>query len=478
MILNILNEITALKGKKKVTLLESYKDNIALREIWIFAYTRMNFGTSVMIPLTVGDPTKNPEQGDCQIVALLDKLRNREVTGNAAKLLIQDTLTGLHPDCIEVYNRVIKGNLKCGIGVTAGQSVYGDIFKKYPVMLISPHCNKKAAKIVADGAVMQLKSDGVRGVAENGESNDVKFFSRQGEEFHGLEKFIPQIQELKQQCLDSDGIGSRIDFDGEFCVIQNSVHMPSIASGIMNSCIHGTATQEEIDQLTFMVWDLIDHEYLADEDDIYGERLATLEDVFEVNRFPNVDLIEGWRVTSLDEVHAKYAEIVKSGNEGVVLKSLLNLWADKRVTDCIKYKEKHRAEFRIKAWYYGDTGGEFQNVLGGYEISSEDGKVLSNTGSGLSFAERGILMDTSGKKPKALKGTDGNYLLDPDFDFEEKVDSIVSIEYNQRSKSKDGRETYSLRFPIVKQFRCDKIEANTLEEMIAEEGSSYGLRLG
>ncbi len=492
MILQILEEINTAKGKAKVKILESYKTNIALQKVWLMTYSRMNFGTSIIIPLSDGNSNALPKYDT--VIALLDKLRSREVTGNAAKSLIQQTLSGLHPDCIEVYNRIIKSNLKCGIGFSAGEKVYGKaLFKKYPVMLISPHCNKKAAKIISEGAVLQLKSDGVRGIAEITCEGVCKYFSRSGEVFNGLEKFDKQIAELMKHYYWEDLQSEKTNLDGEFVVIdENGVHQPSKTSGIMKSCIDGTATQEDIDSLTFYVWDM----YEDNETSIYYDRLENLSDMIkESESVDNICLVQSWSVNTIDEVHSKYAEIVKTGNEGVVLKSLKNIWSDKRVTDCIKYKEKHRAEFRITDWYYGEEGKEFQNVLGGYTVESACGKVISNTGSGLSFAERGILMDCSGTKPKArrgtggilmdcsgtkpkaCRGTDGNYLLDPEFDFEEAIDNIVSIEYNRRTKSKNVlRETWSLRFPIVKQFRCDKSEANTLEEMVVEESKSYGLR--
>ncbi|AFK66685.1 DNA ligase [Colwellia phage 9A] len=476
MILDILNEIAATKGKAKVKVLEKYKTNICLQEVWHMTYSRMNFGTSVVVSLSDGNSEASVNYG--AVIALLDKLRCREVTGNAAKSLIAQTLTGLHPDCIEVYNRIIKSNLKCGIGFTAAQNVYGDtLFKKYPVMLISAHCNKKAAKIIADGAVLQLKSDGVRGVAEITREGIVSYFSRSGEVFNGLEKFDPQINAILKRYYWKDPLSEKTNLDGEFVVIdKNGVHQPSQTSGIMKKCIEGTATKEDIDSLTFYVWDM----YEDNDGDTYYDRLEDLTDMLKeaAEHITSITLVQSWFVKTLDEVHRIYAEIVKTGNEGVVLKSLKNVWKDTRVTDCIKYKEKHRAEFLITGFYMGDKGGEFQNVLGGYNIKSHCGIVISNTGSGLSYADRGILPVGFAKnnKPIYKKGADGNYPLDPDFNFKEMVDTIISIEYNKRTKSKDGRESYSLRFPIFKQFRDDKSQANTMEEMILEEQSSYGLR--
>lgn len=482
MILSILNEISDAKGtKKKVAILESHKDNKLLQAVWHITYSRSNLGTSV-IQKVICDSSRNSEQGDFLVLSLLESLRDKVVTGNDAKVLITNVLTGLHPDCIELYNRIIKGNLKCGIGFTAGATVYGkQLFKTYPVMLISAHCNKKAARIVSEGAVMQLKSDGVRGIAESDESGDVLFFSRQGEKFHGLDKFIPYIQEIKNSIIDNDGIlsseSSLMSFDGEFCVIIDGIHMPNIASGILNSCIHGTASEEDIEKLTFVVWDSITNEPIT-----YSERLYNLQCAFKDTNTKDIQLVDSWEVDSLEDVHDKYSEIVRSGNEGVVLKSLLNIWKDKRVTDCIKYKEKHSASLEILSYYYGESGKEFQNVLGGFSIASSCGTVLSNTGSGLSLSQRGVLsegIDSKGK-PIYKKDSDGNYKPVENIEsfLESYVSSIVEIEYNKRTKTRNVlRETFSLRFPIIKHFRCDKISADSVEGMIEEEFKSYGLKV-
>lgn len=472
MILDILEAINKEKGKKKVELLSKHKDNVLLQELWFLTYGRVKFHTNVIVDPSIGDCGAVSNYG--AVVALLGKLRCKVVTGNAAKTLITDTLSKLNPRCIEVYNRVIKGNLKCGIGEKAGNEVWGkDFIKPFPVMLISAHCPKKAAKIISDplGAVMQLKSDGVRCIVHGEYGSDIKFYSRQGEEFVGLShKFEDAITEFTMS-MGTD-IGS-YQIDGEMVYIgKEGVHDPRKAAGIMNSCIHGTASEEDIDSLHYIMWDMT-----AESDAVgmtYDERLGMLQ--CHVDNSESVSVVPSWRVTTLEEVHQKYNEILESGNEGVVLKSLSNVWADKRVTDCIKFKAKHQAEFVITGWYNGEAGNEMCNVLGGYNIESACGKVVASTGSGLTFDDRNILTEVVDGKVVAVKDADGYYVPNPDINNDDLIGSIVTIEYNARTLDKNGRETYSLRFPIFKGIRFDKTEADTLETMIAQESSTNGLR--
>lgn len=478
-ILEILSEIENEKGStKKKKVLQKHKNNIALQEFWLLTYGRINLHTRKTVPLEIGSDS-NPKNFGA-VLYLLDQLRLKTSSGNAQAQMIEDTLKGLHPDCIEVYNRVVSKNLRCGIGATVANSVWGkDFIKKYPVMLISPYCPKKAAKIMKGGAVLQLKSDGVRGICEITQAWDnrlVSFFSRQGEQFFGLESvFEDQVKSLAKKMYWLNGHDFFID--GEFAVIEDGKHNPSKASGIMNKAIQGTATDEELKSLVYIVWDV----YIpaGPDADNYKDRLEDLKDGLDDSNPKNIMLAETWYVETLEQVAAKYQEIVDAGNEGVVLKSLSNKWADKRVTDCIKYKEKHQAEFVIKGHYLGEEGKEFQKVLGGFYIESQDGKVISKTGSGLTFYDRGILAGTldSKGKPIYLKDDDGNYIKDPSANYEDYHGQIVTIEYNKRTKTKDGRETFSLRFPIVKQFRLDKDVANTVEEMVDQENASLGLRL-
>lgn len=472
MILDILEAINKEKGKNKVELLSKHKDNILLQELWFLTYGRVKFHTNVIVEPSLGDCGAVSNYG--AVVSLLDKLRCKVVTGNAAKGLITNTLSTLNPRCIEVYNRVIKGNLKCGIGEKAGNEVWGkDFIKPYPVMLISAHCPKKAAKIISNpsGAVMQLKSDGVRCIVHGEYDSDIKFYSRQGEEFHGLsskfEEVISRFTESMGTCIGAYQIDGEMVYIGE-----DGVHDPRKAAGIMNSCIHGTASERDIDSLQYIIWDMT-----ADGDDVgmrYCDRLYALQSF--VDGYESVSVVPSWKVTTLEEVHQKYNEILESGNEGVVLKSLSNVWADKRVTDCIKYKAKHQAEFMITGWYKGEAGNEMCNVIGGYEVSSACGKVIANTGSGLTFKDRNILTEVVNGKEVAVKDADGYFVPNTDIDNNDLLGKIVTIEYNARTLDKKGRDTYSLRFPIFNGIRFDKTEADTLETMIAQEASTNGLR--
>ncbi|QYW06159.1 DNA ligase [Shewanella phage vB_SspS_KASIA] len=472
MILDILEAINKEKGKKKVELLSKHKGNILLQELWFLTYGRVKFHTNVIVEPSIGDCGAVSNYG--AVVALLDKLRCKVVTGNAAKGLITDTLSKLNPRCIEIYNRVIKGNLKCGIGEKAGNEVWGkDFIKPFPVMLISAHCPKKAAKIISNplGAVMQLKSDGVRCIVHGEYESDIKFYSRQGEEFHGLScKFEEAISEF------TTSMGACIgayQIDGEMVYIgKDGVHDPRKAAGIMNSCIHGTASEDDLNSLHYIIWDIT-----AEKDDTgmtYLDRLACIQ--YHFHSCYAISVVPSWKVTTLEEVHQKYNEILESGNEGVVLKSLSNVWADKRVTDCIKYKAKHQAEFMITGWYKGEDGNEMCNVIGGYEISSACGRVIANTGSGLTFKDRNILTEVVSGKEVAVKDADGYFVPNPDINNNDLLGKIVTIEYNARTLDKKGRDTYSLRFPIFNGIRFDKTEADILEIMIAQESSTNGLR--
>lgn len=474
MILDILDSINKEKGKKKVEVLAHHKDNILLQEIWYFTYGRVKFHTNVIVDPSIGDCAAVGNYG--VVVGLLDKLRCKVVTGNAAKELIVTTLSKLNPRCIELYNRVIKGNLKCGIGEKAGNEVWGkDFIKPFPVMLISPHCPKKAAKIISNpmGAVMQLKSDGVRCIVHGEYVSDLKFYSRQGEEFQGLhQKFAPEIEAFT---IDTGAYIGEYQIDGEMiCLDENGVHNPRKAAGILNSCIHGTASEEDIKSLRYIIWDMTASN---DEPDMtYEDRLHALESHIHNCDYEYISVVPSWRVKTLEDVHDKYNEILNSGNEGVVLKSLSNVWADKRVTDCIKYKAKHQAEFVITGWYNGEAGNEMCNVIGGYNIESSCGKVKANTGSGLTFSDRNILTELVSGKKIAVKDTDGYYVSNPEINNDDMIGKIVTIEYNARTLDKNGRDTWSLRFPIFNGIRFDKSEADTLETMVVQEASTNGLR--
>ena len=478
--MNCLQALVAIqntKGSKaKLAKLEELKDTPHLSDVFYMACAgSVNFFHSKVFKQAKG--TDHLEANPQQVMELLDAMRNREYPGtNARNIAIQAALCHAHPDDVDLFNRIIKKSLKCGLGESAANAVWGDGFiPHFPVMLIDPHCNKKAAAIVngRKGAVMQLKSDGVRCII-HGHSNAVTGYStRQGEELLGLDKvFSEAIQDAIEDTFMDLEPQDKWGIDGEMCVIENGVHNFSKANGIMQRCQDGTATEAEIHSLTYVVWDI----YFRDGDESdYEERLFWVEDFISFMPTYLAEKCPTWRVSNIEEVHDKFREIVKTGNEGVVLKSLSNVWKDARVSDCIKYKEKHRASMLVTGWYLGEEGDKYQNVLGGINIESACGMVKSNSGSGITDDQRGILYVGG----KAQKDENGHFVRDPDFNIDKYVDAIVEIEYNQRTRNKNLTEEdpFSLRFPIVKALpRVDKTEADTLERMIEEEQNSYGLR--
>lgn len=474
-ILDILKEIEKAKGSRKQKVLAKYKDHYLLKKVWHLCYGRHNYRTKKQVDVSKCKGSSSY----IDMIKLLECLINGGDKANSLIKYLEDhMITHFSPNVTEVFNRIISGNLRTGIGATVANKVWGkDFISKYPVMLLSAYCPKKAKKIMESGkAVLQLKSDGVRGISEL-RPEDVKFFSRNGEEFHCLGNFKPIIRKLVRY-VDSDATDAMVD--GEFSVIEDGVYNPSKASGILNKCIKGTATEDEVDSLTYVVWDLV---LPTDEDEgiTYNDRLPDLKSSVHLVGSDKLGMVDSWEVDSLEDVVTKYRKVVDQGNEGVVLKSLDNVWKPTRVSDCIKYKEKHSGSFKIVSWYRGDSGKEFQNVLGGFHVESEDGMVVSKTGSGLSFEDRGIFSNGVDKKGKPVypKDANGNYI--PVDGFEEfcnnYISQIVEMEYNKRSKTRDGRETYSLRFPIIKEFRCDKDEADTLHTLVSEEALSRGLKL-
>ena len=493
-LIETLDKIKSLKGHKKLSHLSSNSDLPLLKTIWHLAYGGHVFNTAKLFPL--GPYTDTLLDEPEAVIQLLGDLESRKYTGNEAKARIATILEGLNADCVDLYNRIIKKNLKCGIGIAAGNEVWGeDFIWIMPVMLVSPHCNKKAMKIINSGsAVLQLKSDGVRGLVESNTSytshptgmNNVNtppgfdkhfacYRTRQGEHLVGFaEVWDSRIQALIHSVFGdapSSTPNEPFSLDGEFCIVdENGVHNFSAASGILGKAIDGTATVAEIESLTYIIWDL--YGYGENSTEEYGERIQDLD--WHCKAVDGIEFVPTWKVTTIEEVHAKYREIVKAGNEGVILKSLDNIWSATRVTDCIKYKEKHQTELMIASWYYGESGKEFQNVLGGYTVESECGMVRANSGSGLKEIDRGILMDANGK---ALKDDNNFYIPSPNLveNLELRVGKITTIEYNQRTLA-EGSQVYSLRFPIFKGIRIDKTEADTMETMVQQESASYGLR--
>lgn len=345
----------------------------------------------------------------------LNKVKDREITGHEARDYVVSVLDQVHPDQVQLFLNLLDSDLRCGIGYKAINKVWGNLIQYPEVQLAHTDITK-----INFPAYSQLKADGVRVLYEDG-----VFQTRNGSIVETLGKF----DFLKN---------FNIKLDGEFVCYENGYPMDrKTSNGIINKALKNTISEEEANQIVYVVWDMPNKLQ-------YKERFNTLTQFLNKENFRNIKLIESKIVTNIDEAMEHFTELRSRGEEGSILKNLNSLFENKRSFNLCKMKAEYEADLLVTGYELGT--GKNENRIGNLLLESSDGKVKTSCG---------IFKDF----PEEIRD---EWLIN--------LPKIVTVRYNERITAK-GKDTESLFLPRVISVRNDKNEADSLEKMIKEEGA-------
>ena len=199
---------------------------------------------------------------------------------------------------------------------------------------------------------------------------------------------------------------------------------------------HEVAVNSEM--LIFVTWDIVDFTSTIP----YETRISGMHS----DTSQRIRVLPTEIVNNEDEAYTFYKKCRAAGEEGAMIKNMDMLWVPKRSKDIGKIKAVETADLRIKGWYYGEVGKQFENGLGGFMCETEDGLLRVNVGSGFSRDFR--LQDASV--------------------FDKMVGGILESLYNEKIQDKKTG-MWSLFLPRVDSssiwYRLDKNTANTLGEL-------------
>ena len=468
--------------KKKEEILKSHKDNELLQRVFRMAYSRrINYGIKKW-------PEPIESRGSYSLSDALDflefELAERKITGNKAieklAMIISDMNAFNQQDDVEIIRRVIMRDLECGAGRTIPNKVWKGLLPEQPQFLAAPYSEKNIKKIKFP-ALAQLKADGARCFAEvrNGK---VTFLSRAGNEYLNLGNLKAQIEAIAEDydydfLIDGElvyvppkvSVGLDFLFGESEEEVQETVANRQTGNGIVNKSLKGTITKEEADGIQFQVWDFVPLDVVYSEgalkSDPYSKRLEQLN--LLAGKSNVLKVVPGVLVHSLKEARQVYAKYISQGLEGIILKNIDGLWANKRTTDQVKFKEVVDWDLRVERVY---AHSKDPTKLGGMDLVSECGRIRVSCGSGLT--------DTTRIKTQMLDEND-EYIWMPiplsergELDREylwsiqqELIGSIVQGTCNAWTQTVGKKDTVSLFLPIIKQRRYDKTKANTFEDI-------------
>lgn len=398
---------------------------------------RINFWVKEFNQTYSSEPSLTLEQA----IKNLDKLSKREVTGNDAIDLVEQTCKFLSKDESDLFSNIIKRDLRAGISASTINKVFPNLIYEHPYMRCSEFSEKTLSKI-SFPCYSQTKMDGL--YVDIIVSDDVKIYSRNGQDL--TDKFTnPDLfKHLQDIAYDRVLMGEAI------CLDEHGLLMDRKSSnGYLNS--------DDIDssRIRYFLWDTVTlpafHKGSSAID--YSFRFDTLNSIISRldSRFTDsLKVVDTIICNNKQDIinHFKQERIL--GNEGTVIKDFSGQWKDHTSPHQIKCKVIFDCDLKVTGFKYGT--GKNEGKLGAITCESSDGMLEVSVGTGYKDSERESFLDSieqwiADGQIATIRGND--------------------VVYNENDPNK-----FSIFLPRFVEIRSDKTEADSLER-IKEQVKSF-----
>ena len=355
-------------------------------------------------------------------VELADKLRNRELTGHAARDAIELAMSvATTEQWNDWYRRILIKDLRCGMSEkTVNKVVPGTV----PVFTCAlAHDSAKHEKKMTGKKQIEIKLDGVR-VITIIQGNKVEMFSRNGKQFHNFGHIIEELEAVVAEYP----VPYPLVLDGEvmsanFQDLMKQVHRKD-GKQSTDAVLHVFDTIP-LGCFKAGVWDKPQSFRSAITKHWVEEHRDVLEHVSALD----------WETVDLDseEGQQRFTELnkqaVDGGYEGVMIKDVDAPYECKRTHAWLKAKPFIEVTLEVKEIEEGT--GRNEGRLGAFVCEGiDDGKdIRVNVGSGFTDVHR-----------------DDYWTHRSDI-----IGNLVEVRADAITQNQDG--TYSLRFPRFKTFR-------------------------
>ncbi len=361
--------------------------------------------------------------------ALLESLRTRSVTGNAAREAVEEVSELFDDDEWNmVCRRVLIKDLRCGISEKTLNKVVGKSDWAIPVFSCQlAQDSTDQPKKLRGIKRLEPKLDGVRVLAVV-QGMNISLFSRNGKEFANFPQIARDIMLYRAAFQHNLGSGGRFVLDGEvtgesFQKLMKQAHRKSDAQ--TDGMVYNIFDIVPLDDFQRGYWNAQQYKRF----DILEQARGRLDDQQTTLR-----IVEGLEV-DLDtseghDIMHRYAEdCVAEGYEGIMIKSMDAPYVCKRSDYWMKWKPVISVDLEIVGFEEGT--GRNKNRLGAIICEGEDNgrRICVNVGSGLSDSDR-----------------DQYWVA-----WDHLLGHLVEIQADAVTQNQDG--TYSLRFPRFLRFR-------------------------
>jgi DNA ligase-1 len=267
--------------------------------------------------------------------AILDRSAFRLLSGQAQKNTFKTFIESLTPEDAELFKKIVKKDLRIGIGIKSINSVFPELIPEFGFMKAKAYDEKRLEK----GSYVSLKIDCIRAMLR-----DRTLYSSGG-------NVITGVQHIAKQFKSGD------EFDGEL-TIPGKIFQ--VASGMLRS-------NNDNPNAVFNIFDA------PGIGAPFCERYEAMEQMSKY--WPeNIILLKHIVAKSPEHVRHQFAVALDHGYEGLVVKSPGHYYQLKRSWDWMKIKAADPEEVTIIGFNEGT--GKFEGNLGSVKCRRKNGVIV------------------------------------------------------------------------------------------------------
>lgn len=418
-------EITSSNSKKfKQEVLQKYKDDEVIQK-----YLKIAFDPFVVYGLSTKKlykPVTCTAYPADSIFDLFYWLEKHNTGTDAAIKMCQETLAALAfqapPSVAELLEKLICKDLSIGVDAKSINAAMPDLIPTFNVQLAQKYF-EKPEKLEGKSFAVTTKIDGGRIIAIK-DNGTVEFYTRAGQKYKGL-------VDLEEEMLRTFPDGTV--FDGEITILDDK-GIPSKEAykramkitrsdgekhGLKMKCFDAMCIDEWRNQKCT-------HDYI--------ERRMLLNGLFSTHSHLYFEVLpELYRGTDTSRILELLDEAIANEEEGVMINLLDAPYEFGRTWSLMKVKKMNTLDLEIIGFEEGE--GRLAGTLGAILVRYKDGNTV-RVGSGFSDEMRKHIWS----------------------DLNSFYFRVAEIQYFEETTNKDGGK--SLRFPVFKDIRYDKTEAD------------------
>jgi DNA ligase-1 len=416
-------EITSNGSKKfKQSVLQKYKDDEIIQK-----YLQINFDPYTRYGISVKKLYKEVRVGEClcplTVFDLFDYLAEHNTGRDYDVAVCQIALEWLAQDdteCAQLLELLICKDLNLGVDAKSINSVMPDLIPTFNVQLAQKYF-EKPEKLEGKYFALTTKIDGGRIIAIR-ENDQISFFTRAGQRYEGL-------VDLEREMLETFSEGTVLD--GEITILDDK-GIPSKEA--YKRAMKITRSDGEKHGLKMKCFDAMSlEEWKAQKcTHDYIERRALLNHLLTSAPHTYFELLpELYRGSDTSKVLEFLEEAIANQEEGVMINICDAPYEFGRTWNLMKVKKMNTLDLEIVG--YEEGSGRLAGTLGAIHVRYKNGNIVK-VGSGFSDGLRDLLWT----EPASMVG------------------KIVEVQYFEETTNADGG--ISLRFPVFKDFRPDKLQ--------------------